>query len=132
MIVPDAKKKLKRRGKHKREIETHLGKFPLLRPYFYCVDCQKGFYPLDEALGLSASPKQYDVDDLGAWLASELPYEMAEEDYRRCTGATLSAHRMHECANEIAQDPGRLMFARPGKKLKARSPHCRLGVCAVR
>jgi hypothetical protein len=27
---------------------------------------------------------------------------------------------------------GYLMFARPGKKLKARSPHCRLGVCAVR
>lgn len=103
---PRCKKKLKRRGKHKREIETHLGKFPLLRPYFYCVDCQQGFYPLDEALGLSASPKQYDVDDLGAWLASELPYEMAEETYRRCTGATLSAHRMHECANEIAQDLG--------------------------
>jgi hypothetical protein len=101
---PECKKKLKSRGKLKREVETHLGKFSLLRPYFYCVNCHLGFYPLDQALGLSASPKQYDVDDLGTWLASELPYEMAEETYRRFTGGTLSDHRIHECANEIAKD----------------------------
>ncbi|MHC1727325.1 MAG: ISKra4 family transposase [Syntrophobacteraceae bacterium] len=98
------KKRLKFRGKHKREVETHLGRFSLLRPYFYCVDCHLGFYPLDEALGLSASAKQYDVEDLGAWLASELPYEMAEETYRRCTGEKLSGHHMHECTREIAAD----------------------------
>lgn len=101
---PQCQKRLKGRGKHKREVETHLGKFSLPRPYFYCVDCHLGFYPLDEALGLSASSKQYDVDDLGAWLASELPFETAEETYRRCTGGTLSAHHMHETTNEIAQD----------------------------
>ena len=82
---PQCQKRLKSRGKHKREVETHLGKFSLLRPYFYCVDCHQGFYPLDEALGLSGSSKQYDVDDLGAWLASELPFETVEETYRRCT-----------------------------------------------
>jgi hypothetical protein len=103
---PHCQKRLKSRGKHKREVETHLGKFSLLRPYFYCVDCHWGFYPLDEALGLSGSSKQYDVDDLGAWLASELPFETAEETYRRCTGGTLSAHHMHETTNEIAQDLG--------------------------
>ena len=48
---PKCKKKLKFRGKHKREVETHFGRFSLLRPYFYCVDCHLGFYPLDEALG---------------------------------------------------------------------------------
>ncbi len=103
---PKCKKKLKSRGKHKREVETHLGGFSLVRPYFYCVDCHLGFYPLDEALGLSASAKQYDVDDLGAWLATELPYEMAEETYYRCTGETLSAHHMHEHTREIAADLG--------------------------
>jgi hypothetical protein len=101
---PKCKKKLKFRGIHKREVGTHLGRFSLARPYFYCVDCNSGFYPLDEALGLSASAKQYDVDDLGAWLASELPYEMAEETYRRCTGEDLSTHHMHERTREIATD----------------------------
>ena len=43
---------------------------------------------------------------LGAWLASELPYEMAVQTYRRCTGGTLSCHHMHERANEIAKDLG--------------------------
>ena len=99
---PKCKKRLKFRGKHKREVQTHLGSFSLVRPYFYCVDCGFGFYPLDEALGLSASAQQYDVDDLGAWLASELPYETAEETYRRCTGEKLSAHHMHERVGEIA------------------------------
>lgn len=44
------------------------------------------------------------MDDLGAWLASELPYEVAEETYHRFTGEKLSAHRMHECTGEIAAD----------------------------
>jgi hypothetical protein len=101
---PKCKKKLRSRGKRNREVETHLGSFSLARPYFYCVDCNLGFYPLDETLGLSASAKQYDVDDLGTWLASELPYETAEETYRRCTGEKLSAHHMHESLCEIATD----------------------------
>lgn len=99
---PKCKKILRSRGKRNREVETHLGSFSLARPYFYCVDCNLGFYPLDEALGLSASAKQYDVDDLGTWLASELPYETAEETYRRCTGEKLSPHHMHGCVCEIA------------------------------
>ena len=101
---PKCGKKLKFRGKHKRDVQTHLGSFSLIRPYFYCVDCHFGFYPLDEALGLSASAKQYDVDDLAAWLASELPYDTAEETYRRCTGEKLSAHHLHERVGEIASD----------------------------
>lgn len=101
---PKCKKRLKFRGKHKREVETHLGRFSLTRPYFYCIDCHFGFYPLDEVLGLSPSAKQYDVDDLGAWLASELPYETAEETYHRCTGGRLSVHHMHERVGEIASD----------------------------
>jgi hypothetical protein len=103
---PKCQKKVKSRGKDKREVETHLGGFTLWRPYFYCVGCRLGFYPLDEALGLCASSKQYDVDDLGAWLSSELPYEMAEQTYRRCTGGTLSAHHCHDRTNEIARDLG--------------------------
>lgn len=103
---PKCRTKLKSRGKRRREVETHHGKFALSRPYFYCVHCKEGFYPLDEALGLSVETKQYDVDDLGAWLASELPFETAEETYRRFTGQPLSAHRIHECTNDIAGNLG--------------------------
>ena len=57
-------KTLKRRGVHRREIVTLSARFDLERPYFYCVPCAHGFYPLDEALELSASAKQHDVQEL--------------------------------------------------------------------
>ena len=47
--------------KVKRTIESLGGCLDLCRPYFYCKHCHKGFYPLDEALGLAPSSKQYDI-----------------------------------------------------------------------
>ena len=76
--------------KVKRKIESLAGSFDLYRPYFYCKRCNTGFYPLDEALGLSESPKQYDIQAIEAWLSSELPFETAAEAFSRCTGDTLS------------------------------------------
>lgn len=97
-------KLLKARGREKRTLETLVGAFELSRAYFYCERCHKGHYPLDEALGLSDSPKQYDVQDLEAWLSSELPFETASEAYERCTGESLSANHMHETVNRIAEE----------------------------
>ena len=88
--------------KVKRTIESLGGRFDLYRPYFYCKGCSTGFYPLDEALGLSSSSKQYDIQDLEAWLSSELPFETAAETFNRCTNDTLSVDHMFETANRIA------------------------------
>ena len=96
--------KLKSRGKHKRKLETMAGEFTLERPYFYCANCKKGFYPLDEILELSSSSKQYDVQDVEAWLSSELPFETAAETYRRCTGGKIGAGHMHDRTRRIAED----------------------------
>jgi len=88
--------------KVKRTIESLGGSLDLYRPYFYCKNCNQGFYPLDEALGLASSTKQHDIEDLEAWLSSELPFETASETFRRCTGDTLSADHMFQTANHIA------------------------------
>lgn len=90
----------------KRSIESLGGCLDLYRPYFYCKDCKHGFYPLDAALGLAPSPKQYDIQDLEAWLSSELPFKTAAEAFKRCTGDTLSADHMFETANRVGQDLG--------------------------
>jgi len=87
--------------KAKRTIESLGGCLNLYRPYFYCKDCKYGFYPSDEALGLAPSPKQYDIQDLEAWLSSELPFKTAAEAYKKCTGDSLSAGHMFETANRI-------------------------------
>jgi len=94
----------KSRGKVKRKLETLVGGFDIYRPYFYCMKCQKGYYPLDEALGLSDSPVQYDLQDVEAWLSTELPYGTASEAYERCSGGSLSEHHMHHITNQIAAD----------------------------
>jgi hypothetical protein len=86
----------------KRTIESLGGSLDLYRPYFYCKNCRQGLYPLDEALGLASSTKQHDIQDLEAWLSSELPFETASEAFSRCTGETLSADHMFEIANRIA------------------------------
>jgi hypothetical protein len=87
----------------KKTIETANGKTDLYRPYFYCHTCEIGFYPLDEALGLAPSSKQYDVQELEAWLASDMTFDKAGETYQKFTGEKLSADHVHETANKIAK-----------------------------
>jgi hypothetical protein len=100
---PKCGKVLKKRAMHKRQVETLAGQFEIERPYFYCTPCSLGVYPLDEALGLSPSSKQDDVQSVGVWLATELPYELASETFRRCTGMQFSAHSLHESVNRVAE-----------------------------
>ena len=99
---PKCNKNIKSWNKNaKRTIDSLGGCLDLYRPYFYCKDCKYGFYPLDEALGLAPSPKQYDIQDLEAWLSSELPFKTAAEAFKRCTGDALSADHMFETANRV-------------------------------
>jgi hypothetical protein len=84
---PQCNKQLKAMNKKaKRTAESLGGGLDLYRPYFCCKNCSHGFSPLDEALGLAPSPKQYDCQDLEAWLSSELPFQAASEAFKRCTG----------------------------------------------
>lgn len=101
---PECGKSMQRQGKLSKTIQTLAGQFELTRPYFYCRACSLGYYPLDEALGLSESSKQYDVQDVEAWLSSETAYETASETYERITGVKLSEHHMHETTNTIGQE----------------------------
>ncbi len=90
--------------KVRREIDTVVGPVTLYRPYFYCKRCCFGFYPLDDALGLSPRKVQSDIQELEAWLAAEMPYETVSEALERCAGIQLSNHHVHDVVNEIAGD----------------------------
>jgi transposase len=99
---PKCGKKLKAWNKKaKRMIESLGGSVELCRPYFYCKACSHGFYALDEALGLAPSPKQYDIQNLEAWLSSELPFKTAAEAFKRRTADSLSPDPMFQTANGI-------------------------------
>ncbi len=87
----------------KKTIETANGKTDLYRPYFYCHICKIGFYPLDEALGLSSCTKQYDVQELEAWLGIDMTFDKAGETYQKFTGEKASADHVHETTTHIAK-----------------------------
>ena len=101
---PHCHRRLKARKKIEREVQMLIGTITLHRPYFYCHHCHYGFFPLDEALGLSKRKIQPDIQELEAWLATEMPYETAAETLQRCAGIKVSNHHMHDIANDIAQE----------------------------
>ena len=51
---PPCARRLTARGPVHRCIETMVGTIELERPYFYCLGCRAGTYPLDEVLDVSA------------------------------------------------------------------------------
>jgi hypothetical protein len=105
-ICPQCKRVLKRRGMHKRSVETMAGAIELERPYFYCAHCSLGIYPLDEALELSPAIKQDDIQSVGVFLATEVSYGVASETYHRCTGQEFCEHGLHQSVNRVAEGLG--------------------------
>ena len=94
------------RGLVSRTVETMVGEMTLERPYFYCGQCKRGFYPLDEVLELSEHRKQWDIQEAGARLAVEVPFEEAQELFSQLTGLTLSDRTTHQIVGEVGQDLG--------------------------
>lgn len=84
-----------------RSVETLVGEMRFSRPYFYCTSCQKGFYPLDEALEISQRRKQWDMQKAAASLAVEVPYETASELFGQLTGVSMSDHTAHEVVDVL-------------------------------
>jgi len=102
---PICQKKIKAKTeKVKREVKTMIGSIVLYRPYFYCSGCRHGFYPFDEALGLSDRKIQHDVQEVETFLAANMPFEEASETMERCAGIQVSDHHIHDITNEIASD----------------------------
>ena len=93
---PKCERVLRARPSRSRTVETLLGPVPLERPYFYCVSCEHGFYPLDEALGLSGHRTQWDVQNAGVKLALERPHQRAAKLLDERTDASMSDGVIHE------------------------------------
>ena len=94
---------LKARNSVHRSIETMVGTVELERPYFYCRLCGRGFYPLDDALGLREGRIQRDVQQAAATLVTEVPYATATALFSDLSGIALSSERMHTMTNQAAE-----------------------------
>jgi len=103
MLCPRCGRLLHARGPHNRTVETMVGPVRLTRPYFYCLRCQEGFYPLDETLQLSEHRKQWDMQKAVASLTAEVPYETASDLFSELTGLSFSDHIAHGVVGELTQ-----------------------------
>jgi hypothetical protein len=103
-----------------RTVETLVGEVSFERPYFYCLGCKRGFYPLDEDLELSERRKQWDIQEAGAKLAAEVPFETAQELFSELTGLSLSGHTTHEVVEELGQGLGVLDVSPTAKEIAQR------------
>jgi len=101
---PQCGHSLKARPSRPRTVATMVGPVTVERPYFYCTICRQGFYPLDEALGLSDHVKQTDIQEAACELALDMPYEQATRYLDKWTDASISDCVLHDLVGEIGQD----------------------------
>ena len=92
---PQCARHLKARDPVRRTVETLVGSIQLERPYFYCLACHVGLYPLDEVLGVSPGRIQLDVQKAAAKVVTEVPYDEAQQLFGALTGIGLGSERMH-------------------------------------
>lgn len=94
MLCPHCGRLLRVRVSANRTVETVVGAVSLSRPYFYCVRCQKGFYPMDEVLQLSKRRKQWGMQKAAASLAAEVSYETGSGLFseQQCFLSAITSH----------------------------------------
>jgi len=98
---PKCAKTIKRKRVAKRTIKTVHGPVDFERPYFHCGDCKCGFAPFDDAVEMAREVHQYDVQNLVARLAADLPYESAVRTFEMATGQKVGAHQSHDTMQRI-------------------------------
>ena len=95
---PQCARHLKARDPVRRTVETLVGSIQLERPYFYCLACHVGLYPLDEVLGVSPGRIQLDVQKAAAKVVTEVPYDEAQQLFGALTGIGLAVSGCtHSC-----------------------------------
>jgi Uncharacterised protein family (UPF0236). len=118
LVCPNCGRVLNRRDMHERTVQTMIGEITLRRPYFYCENCKEGFHPLDAVLILSDSVKQWDMQEAGASVAAELPYNKAQELFEELTGLSMSDHTMHDTVGNICEEADILDIAPSAEEIE--------------
>jgi hypothetical protein len=124
---PHCQRLLPARSAPPRTVHTLVGEVSLVRPYFYCPQCQQGFAPLDDALQLSERRTQWDLQQAATRLAAEVPFATAQELFTQLTGLSLSDHTIHAVAGELGQELGVLDVSPPASEVARRVAEMAVG-----
>ena len=81
---------LRYKGQQRRSQETLAGRITWQRGYYYCQNCRRGRYPLDEALGLGPGQFSDGLQQGLCRLGAALPFASAAESFTALTGVSIS------------------------------------------
>ena len=85
-------------GAYVRRLVTRSGERRLLRAYYHCRRCRKGFCPLDALLGGTSGCFSVEVCALATRFSSYLPFAQACREMEEVCGIRLSASSMRRIA----------------------------------
>src|SRR5438270_1371597 len=105
---------------HSLTLVTLHGRFPVLRPYYYCPRCHHGACPLDQEWNLGAANTTPTVQSLIAGLAAMISYVQLPHVLRRVGLPIVLSIKSRE---QIAQRLGaKVQTAPPQVRVQARGP----------
>lgn len=111
-------------GQHARYVDRRsktfqsaLGDLNLERAYYHCRECEKGFYPRDQALGLEGGTVSPAVLRMVGQVAAVVSFEEGHELLHELAGVDVSAKQIERYAEalgrEIAADEQRVVETDP-------------------
>ncbi|MHB0878031.1 MAG: ISKra4 family transposase [Anaerolineae bacterium] len=80
------------KGEQERQQETLVGRLRYRRGYYYCPQCGKGRYPLDEAMAVESGQFSRGLQEAMALQGTVQAFEAAAQQVRRMVGVVVSAN----------------------------------------
>ncbi len=96
------------KGQVERRLVSLHGEVVLVRAYYWCARCRRGFCPLDKTLDLGQGQTSLSVRILACRFASLLPFEKAAKELELVCGVHLSASTLQRIAKQTGHEMGRM------------------------
>jgi len=105
-------------GRRAKTITTVLGPVRVLRAWYHCAECKRGFAPRDEQLGAAGTPLSPGLREMTARAGAEVPFGKAAALMADLAGITISAKTIERSAEASGRRPHR----DPGRGRRAARP----------
>ena len=96
----EARYQFKRKG----TLQTILGQIEYKREYYLCAECQSGFYPLDQKLGLRPGQMSAELENLSGMTGAQLPFGQSSELFEALTLIALSDQSVAKATQAIGSE----------------------------
>lgn len=90
--------------RRQKTFQTVLGEVTLWRAYYYCAQCESGFFPRDRQLGLEDGSESPGIQRMNALAASLASFHQSSLLLKELAGVEINAKRVERCAKRIGAE----------------------------